>query len=392
MAWNGSGTYVLNPTYSPEVNGTTIDAVRYNGLLNDVATGISQAINKNGENSPTTNINWGGFKITNVAAPTALGDVLSFGRAITVTTILSSAGIELPATTALGLAGTTGSLLLGYLTGAITSITDAYIAWAGAGAPLNTLTTNGTLVYAARNTAGAGHQWATANAVRMTLDYSGQLGIGCIPFANAPFQVKVGVDQILGVITQGSKVTVGGFTNAGAAAPIRIAGSGVTISGDGTNTHFDMTTGGVITALGVAIAKVKTAATSRNSTTTLADDAHLVCALSAGTWAVRLWLPTTIAVSGGGNGWKVALGGSATISSSLLTVASNDTSYALANQITVAGTFLATASSGAGIMVIEGSVVVSVAGNLSFQWAQNSSGAQNLTFMQGATMICTKVG
>jgi hypothetical protein len=82
MAWNGSGTYVLNPTYSPEVNGTTIDAVRYNGLLTDVAAGITAALAKNGENVPTANIGMGGFKLTGLAAATSTGDALSYGNSL----------------------------------------------------------------------------------------------------------------------------------------------------------------------------------------------------------------------------------------------------------------------------------------------------------------------
>jgi len=79
MAWNGSGTFNLNPTYSPEVNGTTIDAVRYNGLLTDVAAGITACLAKNGENVPTANLPMGGFKITGLGAPTANGDALAYG-------------------------------------------------------------------------------------------------------------------------------------------------------------------------------------------------------------------------------------------------------------------------------------------------------------------------
>lgn len=90
MAWNGTGTYILNALYSPEVNGTTIDAVRYNGLTTDLATGITQAINKNGENSPTANINWGGFKVTNLAVPGSIGDAAAYGMAVTFSTIATT--------------------------------------------------------------------------------------------------------------------------------------------------------------------------------------------------------------------------------------------------------------------------------------------------------------
>lgn len=81
MPWNGSGTYALPPAYSPEVNGTTIDATRYNGLTNDVATGISAALAKNGENTATANLPMGGFKHTGAAAANASGQYLVYGQA-----------------------------------------------------------------------------------------------------------------------------------------------------------------------------------------------------------------------------------------------------------------------------------------------------------------------
>lgn len=80
MPWNGSGTYSLPPAYSPEVNGTTIDANRYNGLTNDVATGITQAIAKDGQNTPTANLPMGGLKHTGAGSATADGQYLVYGQ------------------------------------------------------------------------------------------------------------------------------------------------------------------------------------------------------------------------------------------------------------------------------------------------------------------------
>ncbi len=80
MPWSGSGSYTLPPAYSPEVNGTTIDATRYNGLTSDVATGITAALAKNGENVPTANLPMGGFKHTGAVAGTATGQYLMYGQ------------------------------------------------------------------------------------------------------------------------------------------------------------------------------------------------------------------------------------------------------------------------------------------------------------------------
>ena len=82
MSWNGLGTFVLNPAFSPEVNGNIIDAVRYNGLFTDLAIGLTAALAKNGENSPTANLPMGGFKHTGAAAATAAGQYLEYSQAI----------------------------------------------------------------------------------------------------------------------------------------------------------------------------------------------------------------------------------------------------------------------------------------------------------------------
>lgn len=78
MAWNGAGTFLLDPAYSPEINGTVIDAVRYNGLTTDIAAGITVALAKDGQNSATANIPFGGFKATGLGAATSAGDATRF--------------------------------------------------------------------------------------------------------------------------------------------------------------------------------------------------------------------------------------------------------------------------------------------------------------------------
>jgi len=81
MPWNGLGLYVLDPTFSPEINGTIVDAVRYNGLTTDIADGISQALAKNGENTPTSNLRMGGYKHTGAAPATAAGQYVTYEQA-----------------------------------------------------------------------------------------------------------------------------------------------------------------------------------------------------------------------------------------------------------------------------------------------------------------------
>jgi hypothetical protein len=82
MSWNGLGTYLLNPTYSPEVNGNIVDATRYNGLMNDLAAAINAVLTRNGETSPTANLPMGGYKHTGAAQATAAGQYLEYSQAV----------------------------------------------------------------------------------------------------------------------------------------------------------------------------------------------------------------------------------------------------------------------------------------------------------------------
>jgi len=79
MSYNGSGTFVINSTGQPVVTGTVISSTAFNALTTDLATGLSTAITKDGQTTPTANIKLGGFKLTNVGAATTSGDALTFG-------------------------------------------------------------------------------------------------------------------------------------------------------------------------------------------------------------------------------------------------------------------------------------------------------------------------
>lgn len=96
MSFNGSGTFLINSTGQPVVAGTTISASTFNALTNDLATGLTTALTKDGQTTPTANIKLGGYKLTGVGNPTIAGDALVFGAdasigALTLTTDLSIA-------------------------------------------------------------------------------------------------------------------------------------------------------------------------------------------------------------------------------------------------------------------------------------------------------------
>ena len=53
MAFNGSGTYSLYATGNPVITGTTISSTWANNTLNDIATGLTTCITKNGQTTTT---------------------------------------------------------------------------------------------------------------------------------------------------------------------------------------------------------------------------------------------------------------------------------------------------------------------------------------------------
>ena len=56
MAYNGSGTFLINTTGQPVVSGTIISSTVFNALTSDLATGLSTAICKDGQTATTARI------------------------------------------------------------------------------------------------------------------------------------------------------------------------------------------------------------------------------------------------------------------------------------------------------------------------------------------------
>lgn len=80
MPWNGSGTYAPPAASFPEVTGTTIDAARFNATVNDLASGITAALAKNGENAATANLPMGGFKHTGAAVAANANEYVTWNQ------------------------------------------------------------------------------------------------------------------------------------------------------------------------------------------------------------------------------------------------------------------------------------------------------------------------
>lgn len=80
MAFNGSGTYQL-PAGQPVVTGTTISSTTHNTLANDLATALSLCMTKDGQQTPTANIKFGGYRLTGIGAATDVADAVRASQA-----------------------------------------------------------------------------------------------------------------------------------------------------------------------------------------------------------------------------------------------------------------------------------------------------------------------
>lgn len=101
-----SGTFSLYTPGNPTITGTTIATSWANNTLNDIATGLSTCVLKDGSQTITANIPMGGFKFTGLAAGSASGNSLRYEQ---VNGILTTAGDTLQASAA----GTFARLALG---------------------------------------------------------------------------------------------------------------------------------------------------------------------------------------------------------------------------------------------------------------------------------------
>jgi len=111
MSYNGTGTFNINTAGQPVVTGTTITSTAFNLLTADLATGLTTALTKDGQTTPTANIPMGTFKITGLGAGTSATDAAQYGQLqIGATTIATVTGTDT-------LTGTLTPALAAYATG-----------------------------------------------------------------------------------------------------------------------------------------------------------------------------------------------------------------------------------------------------------------------------------
>ena len=112
MSYNGSGTFNINSAGQPVVTGTVITSTAFNALTADLATGLSTAITKDGQTTPTANIPMGTYKITGLGAGTVATDAVRLSQLQngSTTTYITAAGTDT-------ITGTVTPALTAYATG-----------------------------------------------------------------------------------------------------------------------------------------------------------------------------------------------------------------------------------------------------------------------------------
>ena len=111
MSYNGTGTFNINTAGQPVVTGTTITSTAFNLLTADLANGLTTALTKDGQTTPTANIPMGTFKITGLGAGTSATDAAQYGQLQTgATKIATVTGTDT-------LTGTLTPALAAYATG-----------------------------------------------------------------------------------------------------------------------------------------------------------------------------------------------------------------------------------------------------------------------------------
>jgi len=80
MPFNGSGSFSPYTPGNPAVSGTTISSTAFNNTVTDFATGLSNAMTRDGQSPATANIPMGGKKLTGLGDGSAATDAATLGQ------------------------------------------------------------------------------------------------------------------------------------------------------------------------------------------------------------------------------------------------------------------------------------------------------------------------
>lgn len=79
MPFNGAGTFTL-VTGNPVITGTVISSTVHNNTNNDIASGLTNTVTRDGQSAPMANLPMGGFKHTGAADAVANGQYVTYGQ------------------------------------------------------------------------------------------------------------------------------------------------------------------------------------------------------------------------------------------------------------------------------------------------------------------------
>jgi len=94
MSRNGSGVQSSPVSSFPAVDGTVIEAAKFNNVITDINNEISNSIAADGQTSITANIPINGFKITGAAAATISGQYVEYDQFLAGLASVSGDGFE----------------------------------------------------------------------------------------------------------------------------------------------------------------------------------------------------------------------------------------------------------------------------------------------------------
>lgn len=132
MPYNGSGAFSAPGASFPAVSGALIESAKYNAVVNDIATGLSTAIAKDGQTTITANLPMAGYRHTGV------------GNAVSRTDYAATGQVQDSSTTWAGTAGGTADAITLTMTPAIAAYAagQSFTYKSSASANTSTMTVN----------------------------------------------------------------------------------------------------------------------------------------------------------------------------------------------------------------------------------------------------------
>lgn len=213
MPFDGSGNF--NPAASPNfpaIGGELISSAYYNNVINDLATGLSNTLTKDGQGRPATDLNWNGKSLTNA---NVLGAVTgTFSGNVTVGGTLAVTGAVTFSST-LAVAGAATLAALGAINGAFSG----------------TLSVSGATTLAAVT--------ATNGTFSGTLNVTGVTTLGVVNTGSVSASVSSGSIAPITGVSNVASLPSGSFTNNGGGSAVIGMTSSITSGGNNTNSyHF----------------------------------------------------------------------------------------------------------------------------------------------------------